>query len=429
MFRYIVICVASLVMGASTLAAEPDTVPTENLPPLTLRQAIDAALGGNPALRTFEFEFRAEDARIRQASLAPAPEVSLEVEDVLGTGAAREVDSAQYTLALSQVIEFGGKRDARVAVAQANRDALAVNRQATQLDVLADVTRRFITVAARQEHVRLALRAVALAEQTVDGSERRVNAAKAPHAELDRARIALDRARLDQQRAALQLESARKQLAATWGESQPVIDGQRFGEAMADLFVPPQTGDFDELAGRLAANPDFLLFASEARLRDAELRLASTRKSLDIAVSGGVRRIEDGNDESFVASISVPLFSGRRAVSFEAEATANRDLVAAERRIAQTKAEALLYELHRELRGAVLEVESLRGGILPRAEEAMNETEYAYERGRYSYLELVDAQREFLALQAAMIDAAANAQTLRAEIERLTNTPLTDPNT
>lgn len=429
MFRYIVICVASLVMGASTLAAEPDTVPTENLPPLTLRQAIDAALGGNPALRTFEFEFRAEDARIRQASLAPAPEASLEVEDVLGTGAANGVDSAQYTLALSQVLELGGKRDARVAVAQSNRDALAVSRRVTQLDVLADVTRRFIAVAARQEHVRLTLRAVALAEQTADGSERRVNAAKAPHAELDRARIALDRARLDQKRAGLQLEAARKQLAATWGESQPVIGDRRFGEVAADLFVAPQTGDFEELVERLAANPDFLLFASEARLRDAELRLASSRRSPDIAVSGGVRRMEEGNDESFVASISVPLFSGRRAESFVAEATANRDLVAAERRIAQTKAEALLYELHRELRGAVLEVESLRGGILPRAEEAMNETEYAYERGRYSYLELVDAQREFLALQAAMIDAAANAQTLRAEIERLTNTPLTDPNT
>jgi len=304
-----------------------------------------------------------------------------------------------------------------------------VSRQATQLDVLADVTRRFITVAARQEHLRLAVREVALAEQTVSGSERRVNAARAPHAELDRARIALDRARLDQQRAALQLESARKHLAATWGESQPVVGERRFGEVTADLFAPPRTGDFDALVERLVANPDFLRFTSEARLRDAELRLASTRRRPDIAVSGGVRRMEVGNDESFVASISVPLFSGGRADGFVAEATANRDLVTAERRIALIKAEAVLYELHRELRGAVLEVEALRGGILPRAEEAMNETGYAYERGRYSYLELVDAQREFLALQAAMIDAAANAQTLCAEIERLTNAPLADPNT
>lgn len=392
---------------------------------LTLQQAVSAALQGNPALQTFEFRFRAQDARGQQAALRPTPELSLDLENFAGSGDLKGVDGAEATFALSQVIELGDKRDARVGAAQASRSALDIERQAVQLDVLAEVTRRFIAVAQRQQQLQLARSAVALAEKTVEASERRVNAAKSPHAELDRARIAFDRARLEERATLVELDTSRKQLAATWGESQPVMSGQPVGEVRADLFSLPPTGDFAKLVTQLASNPDFLRFASEARLRDAELRLASTLRRPDITLGAGIRRLEETKDQAFVASLAVPLFSGRRAESFVAEAQANRELVDAERRAAEVKAQATLYELHRQLARAVAEAQTLRDDIQPRSAEALKETEYAYERGRYSYLELVDAQREYLAVQAALIDAAASAHGLRAEIERLTNAPLT----
>ena len=413
-------CLLSVVIAQPlALAAEPAAGA-----PLTLHQAVAAALRGNPQLQTFAFEFRAGDARTQQAGLRPAPEIFVGLENFAGSGDTRRLDGAEATFALSQVIELGGKRDARMGAAQAGRDALDIARQTVQLDVLAEVTRRFIVVAQRQQQVQLARSAAELADKTVVASERRVNAAKSPHAELDRARIARDRFLLAQRLALTELDTARKQLAATWGESQPVIDGEVFGEVKADLFTLPPRSDFAELVARLAANPDFLRFASEARLRDAELRLAATRRRPDLTLSGGLRRLEATSDQAFVASVSIPLFSGRRAGSYIAEAQANRELVDAERRVAQVKAEAMLYELHRQLVQAVLEANTLKDDILPRSAEALKETEYAYERGRYSYLELVDAQREYLAVQATLIEAAASAHTLRAEIERLTNAPL-----
>ena len=69
----------------------------------------------------------------------------------------------------------------------------------------------------------------------------------------------------------------------------------------------------------------------------------------------------------------------------------------------------------------------MQATVLPRMEEALKETQYAFERGRYGYLELVDAQREFLDAQADRIEAATQAQLLIAEIERLTNAPLANP--
>lgn len=413
---------AQALLYNGTRAAEPAATAA-----LTLQQAVSAALQGNPQLQTFAFQFRAGDARIQQAGLRPAPEVSVDLENFAGSGETRGIDAAEATFALSQVIELGDKRDTRIGAAQASRGALDIEQQAVQLDVLAEVTRRFIAVAQRQQQVRLARSAAEFAVKTVAASERRVNAAKAPHAELDRARIARDRFRLEERAAEVDLDTARKQLAATWGESQPVIDGRLIGEVQADLFALPPTGDFMELVSRLAANPDFLRFASATRLRDAELRLASSQRKPDVTLAAGVRQLQDSDDQAFVASLSVPLFSGRRAESYVAEARANRELVDAERHVAEVKAEAMLYELHQQLTRAVLEARTLKDDIQPRSAEALKETEYAYARGRYSYLELVDAQREYLAVQATLIESAANAHTLRAEIERLTNAPLTTP--
>jgi cobalt-zinc-cadmium efflux system outer membrane protein len=61
-------------------------------------------------------------------------------------------------------------------------------------------------------------------------------------------------------------------------------------------------------------------------------------------------------------------------------------------------------------------------------EKALKQTDYAYERGRYSYLELVDAQRTWQEARRALIEAAERAQTLQVEIERLTGEPLANEN-
>lgn len=402
-----------------------DSAPAENTTtPLTLQSAIRAALANNPALLGFTYQARAAEARTQQAALRPATEFSSTLENVLGTGDNRRLNSAEATFALSQAIEMGGKRDARISATAAARSSIDTDRQAAQLDVLADVTRRFIAVAEHQERLRLAKTATALAEQLVAGADRRVRAAKSPHAELDRANIALSRTRLEEQRAVVELETSRLQLAALWGESHALINGQPFGDIRADLYVLPEIGDFAELTQRLAQNPDALRFASEARLRDAELRLAATLQKPDVTLGVGIRRLQATKDQALVASFSIPLFSSRRADGFVAEAQANRDLVDTERREALLKAQTTLFELHQELRHAVVEATALKTQILPKMEEAMKETEYAFQRGRYSYLELVDAQREYLAQQQALIEASANAHTLRTEIERLTNAPL-----
>lgn len=405
------LCLSPFVLGAPTPHVAEEAVGPE----LSLAQAISKTRSANPELATFAFRLTAEAARVDAAGLKPAPEFQAQLENVLGTGRTRGLTGAEATFALSQVIELGEQRQRRVDLAVQRRGGVEVERQITQLDVLAEVGRRFIHVAADQKQLELTELATGLARQTLQEVQRRVDSARAPVAELHRARITLARSEVEHEHAEHELLSSRRKLAAMWGERDP-----QFGAVRAELFDLPQVGDYEVLATQLATSPDFLRFASEARQREAEIRLAEARARSSIMVSAGVRRLQDSDDTALVAGFSMPLFGARQAAPAIAEARSLSGSVEAEQAAARIKAEASLFELVQELRHSITEAEMLHNKVLPEMEAALKATEYAWQRGRYSYLEWTEAQRERIAVQRALIEAAANAHQFKIEIERLT---------
>jgi cobalt-zinc-cadmium efflux system outer membrane protein len=70
-------------------------------------------------------------------------------------------------------------------------------------------------------------------------------------------------------------------------------------------------------------------------------------------------------------------------------------------------------------------LETLRNDALPQAQLALDQTRSGFERGRFSFLELVSVQEELLALRSASIDAAAEYHRMLVEIERLSGAALT----
>jgi cobalt-zinc-cadmium efflux system outer membrane protein len=277
-------------------------------------------------------------------------------------------------------------------------------------------------VAADQEHLAVTMRATALAEDNVAAATARVAAARAPDVELRRARVTSARAAVEQEHAEHELLTSRRKLAAMWGDSEATFDS-----VGADLYALPPIKGYEALVAQMARNPDFARFASEARLRDAELRVAEAHARTDLTVRAGVRILHDTNDEAFVLGVTLPLKAAARARSEIAAVRAEGERTAAEREAHRVRAEAQLFELFQELRHATAEAEVLRTTVLPEMEAALEATRYAFERGRYSYLEWVDAQRELVEVQRALIDASANAHLYRTEIERLTGEPLPAP--
>ena len=408
------LALAALLCGAlfPRAWAESEAAPQAGL---SLRAALSRTLQSSPELAAYQHVLKAQDGRVTQAGLRPNPTLAVDMENVLGTGETTGFDEAELTLSLSQLIEFPALRERRVAVARHQRDALGIEAHIRRLDAIAETARRFIAVLAQQQAHALTHYAVELAEDTAGAVSKRVAAARSPVAERDRAEVALERAHSDDAHAEHQLLAARYALAASWGADQP-----DFERAAADLIALPEVADYDSLVAALDDTPDFEAYLSEQRLRESELRLALARRNPGIEVGAGLRRFQGTGDTALTFSLGVPLPFFDRSQGDAQTARAQSAGAVASGDAARVRARMELFRHYQELLDRRRQVRVLRSRALPLMESALQNTQYAYERGRYSYLELVDAQRELLDVRASLIESAAQYQLTLIEIERLT---------
>ncbi|WP_428634422.1 TolC family protein [Sedimenticola sp.] len=386
---------------------------------LTLHEASRRVLANNPKLQVFQWRFKAIDGLRQTADFAPAYEVGIEAENLLGTGDFSGTEQAEVTLSLSSVIELGGKRDARVAVADSRYALAQAQRQAKALDVLGQVTQRYIATLSMQEKIQVARDATQLAETSYRLVSQRVARAVAPEAERLRAQAALIQAR--QREAALRaaLRSRLMALATLWG-----AENADFNQLRGNLFTFESADTFETLFQRLVNSPAIQIFASQARLRDAEVELARSQSSSNAQWSLGIKRVGDSGDSALAAGISIPLFTGRRNRGEMQSALAAREMVDYRKQATLLELRSRLFEAWQKHQQSVAAARQLRAEVLPFLQKALIQTRQAYERGRYSYIDWVSAQRELLEARLTAIDAATTALLNQALIEQLTAEPL-----
>ena len=387
--------------------------------PLTLSEALSRTMAQNPGLQVFDFRLQGLDGRRITADQNPALEAGLEVENFLGSDNLRGVDGAEYTLSLSSVLELGGKRQARVSVVDSRYGLVEAERRAETLDVLGQVAQRFVATLALQEKLELAAEAVALAEATHEIVTRRADRGAAPQAEVMRAKAALTRSRIEQSRALSEYESRKIALASLWGDTR--LD---FQSLEGDLFQFGSSDSFEILYQRVSESPAIQIYASERRVREAEVQLSRSQSESDIRWQVGIRRFEETDDTALTAGLSVPLFSGRRNRGEVQAALAARDEVQYRREDTLLRLHSRLFEAYRQRQQNIEAVEQIRGQMLPDLSDALSQNREAYQKGRYSYVEWTAAQRELLSARQALVDAATMALLNQALIEQLTAQPL-----
>jgi len=185
---------------------------------ISLHEAVTKTIEHNPNLRAFDYRLKAQQGQVLQAGLAPSPKLSLQLEDVLGTGNNKGVDSAEATFSIGWVLERG-VRQRYVDVAQAGSSLIEIEADIKQLDAAAETAHRYLVSLAYQARRVNADKTVLLAEETVKSVAKRVKAGKTPEAELSRAQAELARRKLQREDIEHELLSANRRLAAQWGET------------------------------------------------------------------------------------------------------------------------------------------------------------------------------------------------------------------
>ncbi|WP_136416095.1 TolC family protein [Herbaspirillum sp. ST 5-3] len=405
--------VAENVISSSTnrtialpMAGRPTGV-QEPAVPLTLHAALLFALEANPDLAAARHELQAVDASVMQAGVLPNPALEFSVQDT-------HRETRETTLQFNQPIELGGKRAARMQAAEHGRNAASAELNAKQAEVRATVISAFFDVLAAQERMRLAQTSTDLAQHATTIASKRVAAGKVSPVEETKARVAESSVRLELNQAKAELAAARKRLAATWSNPTPFFD-----RAEGQLETLPELPAFTELSARLSTAPAVARARSEVDRRQALAQLESSRRVPDVTVSLGVKRSEElGRNQAIVGvSIPLPLFDsnhGNVLESLRRTEKARDELSATETRLDSDLAQA--YE---QLNLARQEADALQKEIVPGAQSAYDAAAKGFEFGKFSFLDVLDAQRTLLQAKSQYLRALSEAHRAAAEIDRL----------
>lgn len=133
---------------------------------LSLDQALQTAVANNPELAAARWDVEIAQGARQQAGLIPNPVLTLDAEDT-------RRDSRTTAIKLSQTLELGGKRGARIDVASRGQDAVDLELERRRNLLRADVIEAFYAALRAQERSQLAERSLALAERGLNVAQGR----------------------------------------------------------------------------------------------------------------------------------------------------------------------------------------------------------------------------------------------------------------
>ncbi|MDO9100718.1 MAG: TolC family protein [Candidatus Nitrotoga sp.] len=375
--------------------------------PLTLKAALELAYGANAALSTAKRELEAVAGSVLQAGLRPNPRVEALIEDPRPANRL----TAVY---VNQPLELGGKRPARIAAAERRHDVASAELHTMRAEIRAAVMVAFFDVLVAQERFLLTQGLVELSQRATTAASKRVTAGKVSPVEETKARVAEASVRVELSQAATSLKMARERLTAIWGNATP-----RFERAEGQVETLPALPALKDLTARLANSPGLARAQLEVNRRQALVEVERSLRVPDVTLSlGGRRNAEIGLNQALLGvSLPIPIFNRNQGNILEALRRTDKardELSGTEIRLNNEIAQAL-----ERLNIARQEIEILQQEILPGAQSAYDAATKGYIMGKFSFLEVLDAQRTLFQAKSQYLRALAEAHRSAAEIERV----------
>lgn len=394
-----------LVLCASAELASAQGAPSPQS--LTLTEYVRRVLAANPDLKAAQATLEIANAQIKIAKVFPDPEISVGVSQYDVT---RRGNPTILATQLSLPIELGGKRRARIAVAQAGlaaathdySDAVRSLR-ALAADTFIDALHARLVVARKQS-------ALGHLQRLVDVNQRRLAAGDIAEVELAQSRVEMQQFRADVLDAQGEQRAAEAAMAALLGDqAAPPV------EAAGGLQTPPPTPDQPALLAGIEQRSD--VRASALRLEGAQRQvdLERAKHVVDVTVGAGwLHSFSTGGDsgipaaEMVTASLSVPIplshvYHGEIEAAESAQRQAQNQLLAV-----RVRARAELHEALARFDAAAGRASVYDQGTLRDANAVLDKTLYSYQRGEASLVEVLIAERTASEIQLAYLDALAD---------------------
>jgi len=343
-----------------------------------------------------------------------------QLENVGGTGAYRGFAGSETTVGFSLPIETGGKRSARVAVADARIDRSRIVSVVALADLEQQVTELYVEAVSAERRLRVAREQSDIAVEGLRVARDRVMVGAASPIDQQRADVLAINARAAVERAERSVEVARANLSRVMG--RPVTG------PLDMVWFDGVSGPGPTLTPSADGTLALALARADVTTADAQVRLARANRIPDITLSAGARRLQATRDTAAVVGISIPLPLFNNGSAAIGQAKAERDQFAAQLRLARLDADRAIANAVADVANAATSARAANGPALAAALEAARIARIGYGQGKFDQIELLDAERTLAETRAAAIDSLVTYHNAVARLRRLTSpAPTTNP--
>lgn len=376
----------------------------------TLAKAWERALAANPGLQAAKFGAAATEGGILQARARPNPELAFSQEDTRSS-------TRTSTVQLNQLVELGGKREARVRLAESEEAAANATVIETQAALRHQLVSYFHELLLAQQRIQLASKNHELATQALDAAQKRVQAGKVPPLDASRAKVAQATAALELEQAKSSIVVAQQNLATLWGGRASEV-----GEASGDFSATADAPAADELETLVEASPAMVLARHTLDQSRAASELERAKRVQDLTISVGVKRAQEVGRNQVVlgASIPLPLFDRNAGNQLQAL----RKVDQAEKKLQEQRLliQSQVFAARQKLLSSNQQVALLNSQVIPTAQSAYDVAVRGFTLGKFNFLEVLDAQRTLFDSQRQLLDQLMASHSARAEIDRALGT-------
>jgi outer membrane protein, heavy metal efflux system len=374
---------------------------------LTIDQALARARTRAPQI--LAAEGRIAEARGRLTGASVLLQENPTIETAVGPRFSKNGDTVDYDVTLSQPIELGGRRAARIAGARAGIERETASSREVLRRLLRDVSVAFARGLAARERLRLAEASSKIAAELFQGMERRYQAGDVPILDVNLARNSAARTRAE-------IRSAQAASASAIGDLR-ILLGMTHDESLditGDLR-DRRPFDLTALMAKAGDRPDLLALIAERSEAQADVRLGQGFRWPTVAPAFSFKRDQGDSVIQGGLSFTLPIFNRGQELQAVGQARSRRlerELDATKRAVSVEIQTAFdVYKLQ------VAAVEELERDALPSLEENETLSRRSFEEGEIGLAELLLIRREGFDMRTIYTERLLEAAIAGIELE------------
>jgi len=392
---------------------------------------VEEVLHANLEAAAQRFNVTIAEAQVSISRLLPDPEIHAGVASKELYGPNKPGTPTEYEAGLSWTLELGGKRSARIAVAQgevkkaqAEFEAFLDELRATAAGAFADALKARLVLERKQK--------------TMGGFKELVRLNEIRHAAGDIGGVELAQSRVEARHFESEVFAAQAELKAAEAA---------LAQLLGNVQIPVTAAGSMELPIRPVAAEPLLANALEHRtalaaarrsldVAESQRRLAKANRWVDLGLSVGISHtpavVPTGVDASgspfpspafksnalsFGVSVPIPFSRRQKGELIQAESARTQAKLQLQSTEQQTRAE--VQSAVAQYEAASSQLAAYRGGILQDSDKVLEGIQFSYKRGNASLLEWINAQRTNHEIHLAYLETLANHVKALVALDRI----------